>query len=156
MGSQNDAANKVQEILKHNMYLVVSSVGDDGLPWGSPLFFGFDVDNTLYWRSWTDSVHSKNLRKRPEAFVCMFDSRQEWGKGEGLYLQGRVQEIDDANEAKFALDRIDERSPQRKQVAEFLPPGPRRLYKFVPDKAWINSDKAINGQFVDVRTEVTL
>lgn len=151
-----DDSGKMQTILRENKYMVISSVGEDGHPWGSPVFYGFDIENILYWRSWIDSTHSTNFRKNPEAFVCIFDSHQEWGKGEGLYLRGHVQELDSPNEAKFALERIDERSPQRKDIAEFLAPNPRRLYKFVPEQAWVNSDKSINGQFVDARREVAL
>lgn len=152
----NASTNKVHEILQQNMYCVVSSVQDDGTPWASPVFFGFDTDNKIYWRSWVDSNHSRNLRARPKAFVCVFDSRQPWGKGEGLYLQGTVRQIEGKAEAEYALTIIDSRSPQPKQVQEFLAPNPRRIYEFTPKKAWINSDSSINGQFIDTRKEAAL
>ena len=54
---------EIRRLLDESIYCVVSTVGDDGQPWGSPVFFGFD-DDAIYWRSWVESDHSRNLRKQ--------------------------------------------------------------------------------------------
>jgi len=148
-------ASKVRSILENNIYCVVSTVNDDGSPWGSPVFFGFD-DDVIYWRSWAESQHSKNLRQRPEAMVCVFDSHQPWGEGEGLYLHGRVEQLEDRAAVERALTVIDARSPESKQVDEFLRPNPRRIYRFVAVQAWINEDSTKDGKFIDIRREIKL
>ena len=146
---------EIRGLLDESIYCVVSTVGDDGQPWGSPVFFGFD-DDAIYWRSWVESDHSRNLRKQPDAAVCVFDSSQPWGTGKGLYLRGKVVQLEDHEEAQAALSCIDARSPKQMQVEEFLAPNPRRIYRFIPDKAWVNQDGSINGQFIDTRKEIAL
>ncbi len=146
---------KAHAILEQNIYCIVSTVNEDGSPWGSPVFFGFD-DDALYWRSWTDSQHSRNLQKRPDTAVCVFDSHQPWGKGQGLYLRGKAVQLEDRVEAESALSLIDARSPEPKQVEEFLAPNPRRIYKFTPNKAWLNVDSSVDGMFIDTRKEIEL
>ena len=37
---------------------------------------------------------------------------------------------------------------------EYLGDKPRRIYKAVPQKMWLNSDASINGNFVDTRITV--
>ncbi len=148
-------AVKARTVLEQNIYCVISTTNDDGSPWGSPVFFGFD-DDVIYWRSWTESQHSQNLERRPDAAVCVFDSHQPWGKGEGLYLSGKAVRLEDREEAEVALSIIDARSPEPKQVEEFLAPNPRRIYKFTPEKAWFNCDYTVDGKFVDTRKEIKL
>lgn len=145
--------NRVRKILEQNIYCTVSTAGNDGRPWGSPVFFGFD-DQIIYWRSWPESVHSHNLALRPEAFVTVFDSHASWGEGTGVYMEGDVRKIEDAPTIEKALSVMNPRSKKISKTSEFLPPNPRRVYAFTPRKIWLNEDKEINGQFVDIRSEV--
>ena len=39
---------------------------------------------------------------------------------------------------------------------EFLKKFPRRVYKFVPEKVWINGGSDIHGNYIDVRIELDL
>jgi len=32
---------------------------------------------------------------------------------------------------------------------------PRRIFKFVPEKVWVNSEGDVNGNFVDTRIDIT-
>jgi len=41
-------------------------------------------------------------------------------------------------------------------AANFLNTSPRRVYKAIPEKFWINVDGEIDGQFVDKRVEIKL
>ena len=43
-----------------------------------------------------------------------------------------------------------------RMVKEFLTHYPRRVYRFTPEKVWINGDSDINGNFIDIRTELNL
>ena len=50
--------------------------------------------------------------------------------------------------------RREKRKPR--DVVEFLKKFPRRIYKFVPKKIYVNGDGEIDGNFIDVRTELDL
>ena len=41
-------------------------------------------------------------------------------------------------------------------VKEFLTHFPRRVYKFTPEKVWINGDSELNGNPIDIRQELNL
>ena len=43
-----------------------------------------------------------------------------------------------------------------RDIVEFLTHFPRRVYKFKPSKAWINGDGNIEGNFIDIRTELNI
>ena len=45
---------------------------------------------------------------------------------------------------------------EKRKPNEFLKDYPRRVYKAVPEKVWINSDGEVNGNFIDIRLEVDL
>ena len=146
---------KVQEILEQNIYCTVSTVCDDGKPWGSPVFFGFDNDRTIYWRSWTENVHSRNLQARSGAFVTIFDSHTPWGEGTGVYMLGKAHQLDDVAEIDKALSCMNLRSKKSSEVEEFLAPNPRRMYAFTPEKTWVNIDKEKDGRYIDERVEAS-
>jgi hypothetical protein len=38
---------------------------------------------------------------------------------------------------------------------EYLGDKPRRIYKVVPQKIWLNDDGDVNGNFIDTRKEAT-
>lgn len=42
------------------------------------------------------------------------------------------------------------------KASEFQGDMPRRVYKAVPEKFWINGDSDVNGNFIDIRQEVDL
>jgi hypothetical protein len=43
-----------------------------------------------------------------------------------------------------------------KPAGDFLGDSPRRLYKAVPEKIWMNTDEKINGYIIDAKVEVVL
>jgi hypothetical protein len=44
--------------------------------------------------------------------------------------------------------------PSKRKPQEFLNEYPRRVYKAVPEKIWINSGGEVNGNFIDTRIEI--
>ena len=43
-----------------------------------------------------------------------------------------------------------------REIIQFLKKYPRRLYQFKPEKVWVNGDGEINGNFIDIRTELNM
>ncbi|QQS19708.1 pyridoxamine 5'-phosphate oxidase family protein [Candidatus Saccharibacteria bacterium] len=52
----------LKEFFEANMYCTLSTVGEDGQPWASPLYFGFDNKHYLFVRFAKDAQYMKNTR----------------------------------------------------------------------------------------------
>ena len=45
---------------------------------------------------------------------------------------------------------------KKREPNEFLENYPRRVYKAVPEKFWINGDGKVKGNYIDIRVEIDL
>ncbi len=85
------------------------------------------------WGSSPENVHSGNIRRDSRVFAVVFDSNAPEGMGEGVYMQGRAYELEERE-------------------------GAVAMYRFVPERAWIN-DEAKNDDDSykhDIRIELDL
>ncbi len=57
-----------------------------------------------------------------------------------------------------ALKLLDKRvgKIKKREPNEFLENYPRRVYKAVPEKFWINGDGKVKGNYIDIRVEIDL
>ena len=102
-------------ILRTIHYLTIATVGEDGQPWNTPVSTSRKEDFSFEWGSHPESVHSKNIERDGYVFAVVFDSNAPEGKGEAVYLSGRATSVGEKNE----------------HIS---------LYRFVPERAWINDD----------------
>ncbi len=121
------------KILKEMKYMTIATVCEDGSPWNTPVAPNLKNDLVFTWGSNENSIHSQNIRKEKRVFVVVYDSHAEEGTGEGIYMKG---EAEDLNEYEGAL----------------------KIYRFIPQKIWINDEeKNDDGSFKrDVRIELDL
>lgn len=64
---------------------------------------------------------------------------------------------EDYNHALKYLDgRVSKKKDPETRFMEFQGKMPRRVYKAVPEKWWMNDDGEINGHYIDVRKEIFL
>ena len=118
-----------------------------------------DYDSYLnyYWLSWKKNQHSKNIRSNSSVFVTIYDSTAPAGTGFGVYLRGEAHELTNPREMLTGLTEIYRREKRKpRDVIEFLKKFPRRVYKFTPKQAWVNGDLDIDGNCIDIRTELDL
>lgn len=154
---ENDFITKAKEIINTILYITIATVSKDGIPWNSPVYSAFDENYNFYWRSGKDSQHSRNIKENPNVFIVVYDSTIEWGKGRGVFIQAKAHELTGEVEIKKALSYLDQRVGQTVGGPKiFTAENPRRVYKAVPEKVWMNTDSEENGKFVDVRVEVDL
>ncbi len=144
-----------QTILDSVRYIAVATVNEDGQPWNTPVAaFHFDNQCSLYWASWQDNQHSKNIRANGRAFVVAYDSTPVGGPTNGVYMLGTAMELSDEETMHAALVfKDDPFNPS--DGAQYLGDHPRRIYKFIPEKIWMNDDDSVNGDFIDIRKEAT-
>jgi len=148
---------KSTEIIKKIEYLNPATITPEGLPWNSPVYCAYDNELNFYWLSWKENQHSLNIRNNPNTFVTIYDSTVPASTGLGVYLEGKSYELANPIEIALGLKCVYARSKHKlKDVLMFLTSYPRRVYKFVPGKVWINGTGEIDGNYIDNRTELDL
>ncbi|EKD62282.1 MAG: hypothetical protein ACD_52C00246G0002 [uncultured bacterium] len=148
---------KAARIIKKILYMNIASITPEGKPWNTPVYCAYDKDLNFYWLSWKLNQHSKNVRNNSCVFTTIYDSTVPAGTGFGVYFQGNACELENPVVIFKGLKVVYKREKRKpRDVIEFLKKFPRRAYKFVPEKMWVNGDGDINGNFIDVRTELDL
>lgn len=154
-----EASKKAKEIIEKIIYITIATASREGTPWNSPVYSAFDKDYNFYWASDQNGQHSKNIAENNKVFLVIYDSTAPEGTGEGVYIQAKTHMLTEDEEIQKALGYLYQRKGQdqhKREATEFLGDYPRRVYKAVPDKVWINSDGDINGNYIDIRIEVNL
>jgi len=148
---------KAVSIIKKIEYINIASITPEGMPWNSPVYTAFDNELNFYWFSWKKNQHSINIRNNKNVFVTIYDSTAPEGTGVGLYFSGKAYELSNIKEILMGMTVCYKRIKHKmRAVGEFLKHFPRRVYKFTPEKAWINGDGDIKGNFIDIRQELVL
>lgn len=147
--------DKVKEITDKIVYATLATVDENGQPWNSPVWSIHDEKYTYYWYSWQENQHSKNIRANGKVFIVIYDSTAPEGTGEGVYFQAKAEEVNDVKEVTELMQKRSEFKSGAQTINDFIGNSPRRWYKAVPEKIWLNDGDKINGIFVDVRKQVT-
>lgn len=96
--NEKDRKGKIGQLLrllKSQTTLVLASVGTDGLPHSTPLFFLADDQMRLYWYSARTSRHSRNCARNPRAAVAVFRPARRWQQIAGAQMEGWVTVVRD-------------------------------------------------------------
>ncbi len=146
-----------KEIISKILYITLATASKDGKPWNTPLYSAYDSEYNFYWLSDQNGQHSQNIKENPEVALVIYDSTVSEGQGRGVYIQGKASELTDVDEIEKALGYIyGRKNKQPRQFIEFQGDYPRRVYKVVSEKFWVNGSETTNGNFVDIKTEVDL
>jgi pyridoxamine 5'-phosphate oxidase-like protein len=151
--------NKAKEEINKRLYLTLATVDNNSAPWNAPVYSAFDLNYNFYWMSSLVSQHSTNIRSNSKTFAVLYDSTVLEGTGFGVYLSGNSYELDsiDINEINHGITVMGERIHRSDlpPASNYLSPFPRRVYKFIPLQAWVNTIVDIQGKKVDQRLEIT-
>jgi uncharacterized protein YhbP (UPF0306 family) len=90
----DEVVRRAQRLLDENQYLTLATADENGRPWSSTVWYtarqrhsqGLAVD--FIWLSRPEAQHSRNLVRRPEVGISIFDSTQPAGTGDGLQFGG--------------------------------------------------------------------
>lgn len=156
----NQLTQKAKKIIAKIKYITIATASKDGMPWNSPVYSAFDEEYNFFWASDQNGQHSKNIAENNNVFLVIYDSTVPEGTGVGVYIQAKAYTLEDPQEIKHGLKYLDGRVNKKKdpttRIAEFQKDKPRRVYKAIPEKIWINVDSEIDGHFVDKRVEIKL
>ena len=152
-----DINQRARDITQKTIYITIATACEDGSPWNTPVYAAFDDQYNFFWISTPAAQHSKNIERDSRIFVVVFDSSQAEGTGEGVYMQGKAFVLEDPEEIVHAIpfyyDRVNKPHQDPK---EFLGESPRRLYAFVPEQCWMNTDVKVGAFHVDGRKAIRL
>lgn len=150
--------SKAQSIIDSVAYITIATVDENGNPWNTPVAaFHFDGDSTLYWASWTDAMHSQNIRTNGKVFIVIFDSTPLTQEASmGVYIQAKARELTEESEVNQAalVFKGDTYNPADGKA--YLGKSPRRIYQAVVLHAWTNGESSMNGEYIDVREDAEL
>lgn len=144
------------ELLRANQLCSVATVATGARAHIHTAYFATGPNGTLYFCSYPESDHSRNMRRNPSAAVTVFDSRQRWGRPDrGLQLFGAVGELGpEAEEEARTIYRA--RYPKfdawHRGLTDRGRAFPLRFYRFTPVRAKIFDERRFGGgTWVEVR-----
>ena len=159
MGSQAELESMARRVLDDNRYMTIATADEDGSPWVTPVYFAPDAYKRFYWVSEPDARHSRNLERRPEVGIVVFDSQVPIGAAEAVYISARARSVGDPTpelcEVAFR--------PRFEGVKAFSPdelrhPGRLRLYEATAKAHYVlvRGNDPVWGRGVDARLEVSI
>ena len=154
----NALATQAKDIINKILYITVATSNKKNEPWNSPVYSAFNEAYTFYWTSWIENQHSKNILENENVFVVIYDSTVAEGTGFGVYMMGKAFKLDKEHSEeikKAAILLYKRKNANPRSTEEFLGEFPRRIFRFVPGKIWVNSKGYVNGNFVDTRVDIT-
>jgi hypothetical protein len=128
-----NAVDIVTRTIEHNVYMVLGTADEAGRPWVSPVFYSSQGHRELFWISSPDVTHSRNLARRPQVSIVIFDSRAPVGTGgsSAVYMAGTATEVSehDLDRSVAVYNDFADRGGRELAPAELRPPAPYRLYR---------------------------
>ncbi|MFC9678885.1 pyridoxamine 5'-phosphate oxidase family protein [Streptomyces sp. NPDC056948] len=128
-----DTRGAARAIIERNLYMVLATVGADGAPWASPVFYSTGDGRDLYWVSSPEVTHSRNIAHEPRIGIVLHDSRAPVGTAGplALYLKATAEELqgEEAVEGLRVIPGPAGRGGRSFAQEEVCPPAPWRVYR---------------------------
>jgi nitroimidazol reductase NimA-like FMN-containing flavoprotein (pyridoxamine 5'-phosphate oxidase superfamily) len=121
-------------VIDANLYMVLGTADEEGRPWVSPVYFAHDGYQRFLWVSRPEATHSRNLARRSEVAIVIFDSQVPVGGAQAVYMSATAEQLA-GEERERGIAVFSERS-QRTGAGEWSlkdvePPAPLRLYRAI-------------------------
>ena len=151
-----DFGDMARAIIDSNRYMVVGTADEDGVPWVTPVWFEHADHRRFIWVSSPECRHSRNVNKRPEVSIVIFDSRVAVGSARAVYMSARAEKLSGAELARdvalFDAATQAQGLTRRWVLEDMLAPAPYRLYRATVSQHWVLDPDSSP----DDRAEVTL
>lgn len=90
------SSDLVRAIVDKNPYMTLATADEEGTPWATPVWYATADYREYIWVSSPQARHSRNLARRPELGIVIFDSQQRPYTGEGVYLSALAEQVPEA------------------------------------------------------------
>jgi nitroimidazol reductase NimA-like FMN-containing flavoprotein (pyridoxamine 5'-phosphate oxidase superfamily) len=142
---------RAQRLIDVTTNMTVATVGADGAPWVSPVFFVADSDGDLYWTSETTARHSQHIRETGQAAVVIVEPDPD-RRVDAVYMAAKVVELSAAEDIAHGID-VMTRKPQPERwmisgVEDVTGDGPWRIYRAHPESIEVRASDTVNGKAV--------
>ncbi len=161
MSQTHDLGTVARAIIDSNLYMTLATADETGRPWVSPVYYAPARYTEFYWVSSPEAKHSRNLAKRPEVSIVIFDSRAPVGTAQAVYMSALAEEVTGAY-LERGID-IFSRGSEARGAREWgpedvLPPALHRLYRATASEHWVldPAGHPVHGDALDHRTLVTV
>ena len=138
--SATDAARRVLDAIT---YMTLATADAAGVPWACPVWYAPRGYSELFWISYPDARHSRNLAERPQLSIVIFDSTVAPGHGQAIYMTAEAAQTTDGLEV-FSARSVAQGLGEWKDLS-----GALRLYRAVVAEHWML------GEGRDKRVRVT-
>jgi nitroimidazol reductase NimA-like FMN-containing flavoprotein (pyridoxamine 5'-phosphate oxidase superfamily) len=150
------SAEHARAIIDKMRYMTIATVNEDGQPWNTPVAAYHDDALNFYWTSSPKSQHSKNIQSNDKIFIVIYDSTAPSEEAWGVYVQATARKIEDEVAADEAAKLFVGSPYQFTEGKFYMYDSPRRIYKAVPNKFWMNDGEGADSNYIDIRQEVSL
>jgi uncharacterized protein YhbP (UPF0306 family) len=137
MNQQEDFAAMAKAIIDSTLYMVLGTSDESGQPWVSPVYFTASKYKEFYWISSPETRHSRNIAKRSQISIVIFNSQVPVGNAQAVYMSAVAEELTGSDlERGLIVYNGRFQDPTRHGVRdtrlkEVCPPGLYRLYRAV-------------------------
>lgn len=87
-----------RSIVDENRFMALGTADGAGAPWVSPVWYAPASYRDYIWVSRQDTRHSRNITRRPEVAVVIYDSHRPGGWA-AVYMTGTAAEVRDVDAA---------------------------------------------------------
>jgi PPOX class probable F420-dependent enzyme len=91
-------AQEVDDLLHENMKVQVATIGSDGMPHLTTLFYAVDDGSIVFW-TYGRSQKILNLRRDPRV-ACLVEDGVDYGELRGVSIQGRARLVEEHDEIR--------------------------------------------------------
>lgn len=164
MRRPQDLAAIARAIIDANLYMTLGTADEHGHPWVSPVFYAASDYTEFYWISSPEVTHSRNLARRPQVSMVVFDSQAPASTGEAVYMSAVAEEMarDDVVRGLEVYPGPPERGGRTLTPDELRSPAVYRLYRATVSQHWMGCPRdagqpcEAHHRAFDHRTVVTL
>jgi len=132
MSERTDASETARRLVEANRYMTLATADAGGRPWASPVWYAPVGDGAFLWVSDPEARHSRNIARRPEVAIVVFDSTVPVGGAEALYCDAVAEQLAGPalEEGIAAFSRHSEAGGAKAWAPEDVsPPARLRLYR---------------------------
>jgi uncharacterized protein YhbP (UPF0306 family) len=141
-----------KSIIEQNEYISLATVGEGNEPWVSMVAYAYDDKLNFYFLSLPSSNHIKNAQKHKKVAFSIYDSRQNFGYGVGLQIEGTLEEVPLTSYPSVGKIYLGRKYPYgnvnntfMEGIKQLLKNKIYKFYKLTPTTFWINDpDKEID------------
>jgi hypothetical protein len=127
----DDVDAYARDLIDANLYATLGTADVDGTPWVSPVHFATADYAAYFWLSADDAEHSRNIVRRPQVSMVIFDSQVQPYHGRAVYLSATATELagPDLVRALDVYPRLQNRDTIEVDLADVTAPSRYRMYR---------------------------